>query len=60
MGRERTVVGGVLLARKKGFWVEERAVGACLDLIDHIGLKVDVERTGNVLAGAAGNWSQPA
>lgn len=36
------VVGSVLLARDEGLGVEERLVGAGADLVDDIGLEVDL------------------
>ena len=50
IANQLTVVGGVLLARDKGLRVEEAPVWASLDLIDDIGLKVDVQGTGHVFA----------
>ena len=44
------VVGGILLARDHLLWVEEVAVGASADLIDNIGLEVDIDGTGNIFA----------
>jgi hypothetical protein len=38
-----TVVGGILLPSDESFRVEERLVGARLDIIDDSGLKIDVE-----------------
>ena len=44
------VVGGILLARDHLLWVEEVAVGASADLIDNIGLEVDIDGTGDMFA----------
>ena len=46
-----TVARGILLAGDEGLGVEETPVGARLHLIDDVGLEIDVERAGNVLAG---------
>mmetsp|Transcript_8826 Transcript_8826/g.23021 ORF Transcript_8826/g.23021 Transcript_8826/m.23021 type:complete len:269 (-) Transcript_8826:39-845(-) len=46
------VVGGVLLARDELLGVEELAVGASADLVDHGGLEVDKDAAGHVLASA--------
>ena len=52
MGRvSLTVARGILLAGDEGLGVEETPVGARLHLIDDVGLEIDVERAGNVLAG---------
>jgi len=48
---QRTVAGSVLLAGDKGLRVEKAAVGTSSHLIDDIGLKVNVEGTGNVFSG---------
>ena len=62
-----TVVGGILFARDHGLWVEETSVGTSSDLVNDIGLKIDlgsemtsqrsirthVERSRNVLAGTS-------
>lgn len=45
------VVGGVLLATDELLGVEELAVGAGPDLVDHGGLEVEKHGTGDVLAG---------
>ena len=49
----RTVVGGILFARDHRLWVEERPVGAGLDIVDGTWLEVDVERPRYVLARAS-------
>ena len=46
------VVGGVLLAGDELLGVEQLAVGAGADLVDHGGLKVDEDASRDVLAGA--------
>lgn len=46
-----TVARGVLLAGDEGLGVEETPVGARPYFVDDIGLEIDVERTGHVLAG---------
>jgi hypothetical protein len=46
------VVGGVFLTGNELLGVEELAVGTGADLIDHSGLEIDKDTTGNVLAGA--------
>ena len=46
----RTVVRSVLLAGDESLGVEETPVGARPYLVDDIGLEIDVERTGHVLA----------
>jgi hypothetical protein len=45
-----TVAGGILLARYKSLRVEETPIRASPDLVDDIGLKVNVQRAGNVFA----------
>ena len=45
-----TVARSVLFAGNKSLGVEEAPVGASADLIDNVGLEVDVKRAGNVLA----------
>lgn len=45
------VVGCVLLAADELLGVEELAVGAGADLVNHGGLEIDEDRTGHVLAG---------
>merc|ERR1719231_1399744 len=47
------VVGGVLLAGDELLGVEELAVGAGADLVDQGRLKVEEDRTGDVLAGTS-------
>ena len=61
-----TVVGGILFAGDHGLWVEETSVGTSSDLVNDIGLKIDltsvvaslehsmthIERSRNVLAGS--------
>ena len=47
------VVGGILLAGDELLWVEELAVGTSADLIDHGWLEIDIDGTGNVLAGTS-------
>ena len=44
------VVGRVLLAADELLRMEELAVGAGADLIDHSGLEIDEDSTGHVLA----------
>lgn len=51
--RKLTVVGGILLASNESLWVKERPIGATLDILNDSGLKVDVERTWNVLSCAS-------
>lgn len=46
-----TVVGGILLAGDHCLGVEKASVGSGSDLVDDVGLEVNVERSGNVLAG---------
>ena len=46
------VVSGILLPRDELLRVEELAVGAGADLVNHGGLKIDEDRTGHVLAGS--------
>ena len=46
----RTVARGILLASDKGFGVEKTPVGPGADLVDNVGLEVDVKRAGHVLA----------
>jgi len=46
------VVGGVLLASDQLLGVEQLTVCSGADLIDHGGLQIDEDGTGNVLAGA--------
>merc|ERR1712054_33379 len=46
------VVGGILLAGDQLLRVVQLTVGAGADLVDHGGLKVKVDATGHVLAGA--------
>jgi hypothetical protein len=48
--RQHTVAGSILLASDHGFWVEKAAVGARSNLIDDIGLEVNVERAGDVFS----------
>lgn len=45
-----TVVGGILLAGDHGLWVEEGAEGTRPNFVNHIRLKIDVERSRDVLA----------
>ena len=47
------VVGGVLLAGDQLLGVEQLAVGASADLVDHGGLQIEEDATGNVLASAS-------
>ena len=49
----RTVVGSIFLPRDHRLWVEERPVGAGLDIVDGTWLEVDVERPRYVLARAS-------
>lgn len=44
------VVRGILLARDHVLGVEKATVGAGADLIDHIGLEITVDGTGNIFA----------
>ena len=46
----RTVAGGVLLPRDQRLGVEETPVWAIPDLVNDIGLEVNVQRTGHVFA----------
>lgn len=46
----RTVVGGILLSGDHLLGVEELPVGTSAHLIDDIGLQVDVDGAGHVLA----------
>ncbi len=46
------VVRGILLTRDEGLGVEERTEGAGADLVDDVGLQIDVDRAGHVLAAA--------
>ena len=46
-----TIASSIFLARYKSLGVEETPVSAVSNLIDDIGLKVDVERPRHVLAG---------
>lgn len=46
-----TVASSILLSSDESLRVEKTPVRAASDLIDDIGLEVDVERTGHVLAG---------
>lgn len=46
-----TVVGGILLASDHGLRMEQRAVCSVLDLVNDIGLQIDVQRAGNMLSG---------
>ena len=46
----RTVAGSVLFASNESLRVEQTPVGARPYLVDDIGLEIDVERTGHVLA----------
>ena len=46
-----TVVSSILLACDESLGVEEGAVDTGPDLVDDVGLEVDVERAGHVLAG---------
>jgi len=46
------VVGGILLSSDEGLWVEERAVLAGPDGVDHVGLEVDVDGARDVFAAA--------
>jgi hypothetical protein len=48
----REVVGGVLLAADQLLGVEQLAVGAGADLVDHGGLQVEEDAAGDVLARA--------
>ena len=48
-----TVVGRILLSRNHRLRVEEGPVGTRLDIVDGARLKIDVERTGDVLARAS-------
>lgn len=48
-----TVVGRVLLSRNHRLRVEQGPVRTRLDIVDGARLKIDVERTGNVLARAS-------
>jgi hypothetical protein len=45
-----TIASSILLASDKGLWVEKAPVGASPHLINHVGLEIDVERAGDVLA----------
>merc|ERR1719398_677465 len=47
------VVGGILLAGDELLGVVELAVGAGADLVDHGGLKIEVDAAGHVLASAS-------
>ena len=47
-----TVVSGILLAGDHRLGVEQASVGSRSDFVDDVGLQVDVERSGDVLAGA--------
>lgn len=47
------VVSSILLAGDELLWVVELTVGAGTDLIDHGGLQIEVDATGDVLAGAS-------
>jgi hypothetical protein len=56
-----TVAGGVLLARDHGLRVEEAAIGAVPDLVNHAGLKIDVEGARHMLPrGSLGEESAEA
>jgi hypothetical protein len=48
--KTHTVTGSILLACDESLGVEETSVGARLDLVDDIGFKVDVQRTGDMFA----------
>ena len=48
-----TVVGRILLPRNHRLRVEEGPVGTDFHVIDGTRLEVDVERAGNILAGAS-------
>jgi hypothetical protein len=45
-----TVIGSILLASDEGLRMEETAVGSRADLVDHVGLEIDVQGAGYVLA----------
>ena len=45
-----TVAGGVLLASDKSLGVEETPVGARPDFVDHVGLEVNIQGSGHMLA----------
>lgn len=50
MRDKHTIAGSVLLSSNKSLGVEETPVRAVPDLINNIGLEVDVQRTGHVFA----------
>lgn len=57
----RTVARGVFLASNKSLWVEETPVRAVPDLVNNIGLEIDVQGTGHVFArGSFGEESAEA
>lgn len=43
MVEELTVVGSVLLSGDEGLRVEERLVGSGPDLVNHVGLEIDLK-----------------
>ena len=52
------VVGGILLAGDKSLRVEESAVSASADLINDIGLEVDIKGAWDMFAGAAARMTE--
>jgi len=43
-GEERTVVGGILLSRDQSLRVEKRLVGSSSDLVNDVGLEIDLRK----------------
>ena len=51
--KKLTIVGRILLASDESLWMEERFIGARLDIVDDSRLKIYVERTWDVFSCAS-------